>query len=46
MKKLYEIAKTEEAAKATVKFLLDNGVSAYRQGREVWVDDGGYDWGL
>lgn len=46
MKQLYEIAKTEDEAKKTVKFLLDNGVSAYRQGREVWVDDGGYDWGL
>lgn len=46
MKQLYEVAKTEEDAKRTVKFLIAEGVSAYRIGREVWVDDGGYDWGL
>ena len=46
MKQLYEIAKTEEDAKNTVAFLMGEGVSAYRQGREVWVDDGGEDWGL
>lgn len=46
MKQLYEIAKTEEDAKNTVNFLMSEGVSAYRYGREVWVDDGGEDWGL
>lgn len=43
MKQVYEVAKTEEDAKNTVKFLMSMGVSAYRQGLTVWVDDGGAD---
>ena len=46
MKQLYHIYETEEQARAEVNFLMSMGVSAYRQGREVYVDDGGEDWGL
>lgn len=46
MKQVYEVAKTELDAKNTVKFLISMGISAYRQGRTVWVDDGEADEAL
>lgn len=43
MKQLYCVCETEEKAKETVNFLMTMGESAYRQGKSVYVDDGGVD---
>lgn len=45
MKKLYSIEKTDKEANALVKSLLDDDISAYRQGLKVFIDDGGVDDG-
>lgn len=46
MKRLYGVFESVEAAVAVVNSLMADGISAYRQGLQVLVDDGGYDWGL
>ena len=46
MKRLYGTFESVEAAVAVVNSLMTDGISAYRQGLQVFVDDGGYDWGL
>lgn len=45
MKKLYCECETIEQANKTVKRLLDDDISAYRQGIKVFIDDGGIDDG-
>lgn len=46
MKNLYCICDSVQDAIETVRFLLENGMSAYRWKTEVWVDDGGVDLGI
>lgn len=46
MKQVYRECESISDAIALVASLLAADVSAYRQGHTVWVDDGGYDWGL
>ncbi len=46
MKRLYGTFESIEAAVSAVNSLMADGISAYRQGLQVFVDDGGYDWGL
>ena len=46
MKRLYGIYESVETARAVVNSLMDDGISAYRQGLKVFIDDGGYDWAL
>lgn len=46
MRRIHDVYETEQEAIAVVKFLLDNGYSAYRQGKTVYIDDGGVDYGL
>lgn len=46
MKQVYRECESISEAIALVASLLEDGVSAYRQGNTVWIDDGGYDWGL
>ena len=46
MKQIYQFCNTEEQAKQTVKFLMEDGISAYRQGKVVYIDDGQEDLGL
>ena len=46
MKRIHDVYETEQEAIAVVKFLLENGYSAYRQGKTVYIDDGGVDYGL
>lgn len=46
MKQVYKKCADWAEAVALVKSLIDEGISAYMQGLTVWVDDGGYDWGL
>ena len=46
MKNLYCECETIEEANRIVKNLLADDISAYRQGLKVFVDDGGYDYGL
>ncbi len=45
MKRLHGEYETEEQAAKIVKSLMDDGYSAYRQGRKVFIDDGGVDDG-
>lgn len=48
MTQVYCVCETEQEAIETVKFLMSDAVgqSAYRQGKTVYVDDGGVDDGL
>lgn len=45
MKKIYCECETIEEANKTVKNLLADDISAYRQGLKVFLDDGGIDDG-
>ena len=45
MKRLHGEYETEEQAAKIVKSLMDDGYSAYRQGRRGVSDDGGVDDG-
>lgn len=47
MKRVYQICETEDEAIKLVKALMqpEIGYSAYRQGKTVYVDDGGIDDG-
>lgn len=46
MRRIHDVYETEQEAVAIVKSLLDDGYSAYRQGKTVYIDDGGEDYGL
>lgn len=46
MKQVYEVCKTVCDAQETVRFLMYNGISSYRQGTTVYIDDGGEDVAL
>lgn len=37
---------SEEESKEVVNNLMANGISAYRQGLSVYMDDGGEDYGV
>lgn len=43
MKKIWDSYKTEREAAIIVARLINDGYSAYRQGKIVYIDDGGED---
>ena len=43
MKFVFEIYETSKEANKVVDALMGDGISAYRQGTTVFVDDGGVD---
>lgn len=43
MKAIFNTYETEKEAFDAVKSLLADGYSAYRQGKTVYIDDGGID---
>lgn len=45
MKKIYSVYETVQEAIEAVNFLMEMGESAYRQGKTVYIDDGGEDIG-
>ena len=46
LKILYKECETHQEAVFTVKFLMQNDISAYCEGTKVYIDDGGIDFGL
>lgn len=45
MKKIWNTYETEDEARKVVNNLMNDGYSAYRQGKTVYIDDGGVDDG-
>lgn len=46
MRVLYKVCNSHTEAATLVKWLIDDGYSAYRQGLNVYIDDGGIDYDL
>lgn len=46
MKVLYKVCNSHAEAAQLVNSLMDDGYSAYRQGLNVYIDDGGIDYDL